>query len=257
MSKGIFRSTLLSVVLASGLITVVQANEGPKLTAPEMDMTNQASLQRGAKYFINYCSGCHSLKYLRYNRLATDIGITNEEGKVAENIVKKDLIFTGLKIGDTIQTAMTEEEGKKWFGVAPPDLSLETRAKGSAWVYNYLRSFYVDPSKPLGVDNLVFPGAAMPDVLGELQGEQKLVLAANGHANESGVPDGHLEKISQGQLTAEQFDAMIYDITNFLTYVGDPVKLERHRIGVWVLLFLVLLTTVLYLLKREYWKDVH
>lgn len=258
MNKRIFKKSLMGLTLLTGLMLNVSANEGPALDAPAMDPTNQASLQRGAKYFMNYCSGCHSLKYERYNRLAKDIGITNDEGAIAENILKKDLIFTGLKPGDTIQRAMTKKEGEKWFGVAPPDLSLETRARGSAWVYQYLRSFYVDPTRPFGVDNLVYPGTSMPNMLGELQGQQRPVYMPVEEAGE-GAPlrVAHLEPLTQGKMTPEEFDAMVYDITNFLTYVGDPVQLERHRLGVWVLLFLILATTLFYLVKREFWKDVH
>lgn len=254
MSKGIFKL----VILALALMANVYASEGSApLTAPKMDIHDQASLQRGAKYFVNYCSGCHSLKYMRFNRMAQDIGITNDEGQIAEKILQKDLMFTTTKVGDTLQVALTKEEGEKWFGVAPPDLSLATRSHSSAWVYQYLRGYYVDKTKRWGVDNVVFPGTSMPDVLATLRGEQYPVYEEE-HTVEGGLPKiAHLELKTPGELSPAQFDAVVYDITNFLTYVGDPIKIQRHRTGVWVLLFLVLLTTVLYLLKREYWKDVH
>jgi len=258
MSKRIFPKNLLSALLvAAGLLSTAYASGGEHHTAPKMDPTNDPSLQRGAKYFVNYCSGCHSLKYMRFNRLAKDIGITDDEGNVAEGLLRKDLMFTTTKIGDTLEVALTPEEGKKWFGVVPPDLSLEARSRGSAWIYHYLRGYYVDPTKRWGVDNIVFPGTAMPNILLNLQGEQFPVYEKGQDAEMMAPKISHLELRTAGQLTPQQFDAVVYDITNFLTYVSDPIKEQRTRVGVWVMLFLVLMTTVLYLLKREYWKDLH
>jgi ubiquinol-cytochrome c reductase cytochrome c1 subunit len=204
------------------------------LDKAKIDLTDLPSLQRGAQLFMNYCSGCHSLQYVRYNTLAEGIGIVDKDGKVLEAIVKDDLIFSGDKISDTIKAALTKEEGAKWFGTAPPDLSLVARSRGADWLYTYLRSFYPDAKKTWGVNNRVFPDVAMPYVLANLE------------ARYLSEKDGR-----------QKFDAAILDLVNFLQYVGEPVQLIRQRIGLWVLLFLGVFFVFACLLKREYWKDVH
>lgn len=237
------------------------AESSIEIEAPEMNPRDQASLQRGAKYFVNYCSGCHSLNYMRYNRLATDIGITDAQGNILEDVLKEDLMFnTAAKVGDTFSTAMTDAEGKKWFGVAPPDLTLESRLRGPNWVYSFLKSFYIDPKAPWGVNNLVYPGVAMPNILGALQGEQMPIyktetVGVEGGSMQQQVIVG-LEPAQGGSLSSAEFDQMVYDIVNFLTYTADPGKVERHQLGMYVLLFLIIFTLFAYLLKREYWKDV-
>ncbi|MBX6421435.1 MAG: cytochrome c1 [Nevskia sp.] len=205
------------------------------------------SLQRGARDFINYCSGCHSMKYLRYNRLAQDLGIP-------EDLVKKNLIFTGAKIGDAIETALPSKLGTQWFGRAPPDLTLEAEARGADWIYSYLQSFYLDPSRPLGVNNPYLPNPAMPAVLGSLQGWQVLEKAAPG-AEEAGLP--HFKTVVPGRMTAEEFRGFVADLTNFMVYAAEPVRAERVRLGWKVLVYLVILTVLFYLLKKEFWRDVH
>ena len=199
-----------------------------------IDLTDLPSLQRGAKLFMNYCSACHSLKYMRYQTMAQDIGIVDASGKVLEQAVKNNLMFSGNKITDPIKNAITKEEGSTWFGVAPPDLSLVSRSRGVDWLYTYLRSFYLDPQRPWGVNNKIFPSVAMPDVLFNFR--------------------KHLLSQKDGE---EKFDRAIVDIVNFLAYVGEPMQLERKKIGVWVLLFLSVFFIFACLLKREYWKDVH
>ncbi len=214
----------------------------------EPDLGNAASLQRGAAAYMNYCAGCHSLKYLRYNRLAEDLGIP-------EDILKKNLMFTSDKPGDTIRVAMPTNS-KDWFGQTPPDLSLEARARGADWVYSYLKTFYVDPTRPLGVNNLTLPGASMPHVLGHLQGWQVLkeegAEQGGGHGNRT-----PLELAQPGALEPAEYDKLVGDITNFLVYAAEPVKLQRYGLAVWTLLFIAVFTVVAYLLYREYWKDVH
>lgn len=212
------------------------------------DLGDRASLQRGAQTYMNYCSGCHSLKYLRYSRMAEDLGLTEEQ-------VMENLNFTGAKFGDHILVSMTQEQGDKWFGKMPPDLSLISRVRGSDWLYTYLKSFYMDESRPLGWNNKLFPNVSMPNPLWELQGIQ--------HA-EYGEPDvageRHPERLvvtAPGQVTPEEFDQRVRDITNFLEYAGEPAALKRQGLGIWVLLFLGLLAFLAYLLKNEYWKDVH
>lgn len=212
------------------------------------DLSDQASLQRGAQAYMNYCSGCHSLKYLRYSRMASDLGLTEQQ-------VMDNLNFTGAKFGEQIHVAMTKAQGEKWFGKMPPDLSLIARVRQSDWVYTYLKSFYMDESRPLGWNNKLFPNASMPNPLWELQGLQ--------HA-EFGEPDAagerHPERLvvtSPGKVTPQEYDQTVRDITNFLEYAGEPAALKRQSLGVWVVLFLALLSFLAYLLKNEYWTDVH
>jgi ubiquinol-cytochrome c reductase cytochrome c1 subunit len=204
------------------------------LDKARVDLTDLASLQRGAKLFMNYCSGCHSLRFVRYSSLAEGIGIVDPSGKILDQAVKENLMFVGDKITDTIQSSMTKEEGAAWFGISPPDLSLVARARGANWLYTYLRSFYPDPKRPWGVNNTVFKDVAMPDVLYNLRRE--------------------LEAKKDGK---ESYDRAILDLVNFLSYVGEPKQLERQRLGIWVLLFLGIFFIFAWLLKREYWKDVH
>ncbi|MBK1647801.1 cytochrome c1 [Rhabdochromatium marinum] len=244
------RNSLFILVLLVAPLAAWASGEGPKLEHSDIDLTDQASLQRGAKYFMNYCQGCHSLQYMRYNRMAKDIGITNAQ-------LMENLLFGDAKAGDLMTNALRPEDGEKWFGTAIPDLTLATRWREPDWVYTYLKSFYVDDSRPYGVNNLVFPDVGMPHALAELQGVQEAVYE---HGEGEGAAAEHiseLELVSPGTLTPEEYDNMVRDITNFLTYVGEPIKLERRRIGVYVLLFLGLMFYLTYNLKKEYWKDVH
>jgi ubiquinol-cytochrome c reductase cytochrome c1 subunit len=186
---------------------------------------------------------------MRWNRMAEDIGIDQTD-------LRKNLIFTGAKPGDLMTNAMRPEDGEKWFGTAVPDLTLVTRWRSPDWVYTYLKSFYLDDTRPWGVNNLVFPKVGMPDVVAPLQGEQKAVY---GKPEEPGAapPIERLELVKPGKLTPEQYDAMVRDITNFLTYVGEPIRMERRHIGIYVLIFIAVFFFLAYQLKREYWKDVH
>ena len=223
------------------------AAEGPQLDKANIDLSDQASLQRGAKYFVNYCLSCHSAQFQRYNRMAQDLGLTEDE-------VMGNLMFTTDKIGDTMNVAMNPADGEKWFGVAPPDLSVMIRARGVDYIYTYLRSFYLDDSRPFGVNNVVFPNAGMPDVLWQLQGLQK----ADFKELEGGKQEFEgFEQVTQGTLSAEEFDQVARDLTAFLSYVGEPVQMERVAMGKWVLLFIAVFFVLSYLLKKEYWKDVH
>ena len=206
-------STLLSLnVFAAGDLHLDHANT---------DISDTASLQNGAKLFMNYCSGCHAIGFMRYNRIAKDLNLS-------DSLVAEHLMFAGEKPGETITTAMPKEGAAKWFGGTPPDLSLVARSKGTDWIYTYLRSFYEDDSKVFGVNNKVLENASMPDVLWSLKEEK---------------PEA-------------EFNQDVRDITNFLDYVGEPAKLIRTSLGIWVLLFLSVLLILTYLLKKEYWKDV-
>jgi ubiquinol-cytochrome c reductase cytochrome c1 subunit len=242
------------VIALMGVSSALQANtEEIKLQSFVPNFNDQPSLQRGARTFMNYCSGCHSLQYERYNRMAQDIGITDDNGKVMDELVKTNLMFTADKIQEQIQIAMRSEDAATWFGVPPPDLSLETRARGGDWVYSYLLAFYKDSSRPWGMNNLVFKDVGMPHVLADLQGVQEIDLAPV--ADES---DAFPLKITQpGKLSADEYRQVVYDLTNFLSYVADPIYKTRHYIGSFVILFLVVFLAFSYLLKREYWKDIH
>jgi len=220
--------------------------ENAPISTVSIDLTDLPALQRGAQLFMNHCSGCHGLKYERYETLAKDLGIVDIDGKVLEDLIKKDLMFVGEKMSDPIRTAMTKEDGANWFGVAPPDLSLVARSRGADWLYSYLRSFYRDEKRPWGVNNLVFPDVGMPHVLLELQGMQ---VKTDDH-------NAPLKLIHPGQLTPAQYDQAIHDLVNFLVYVGEPMQETRKRVGVWVLLFLGVFFIFALLLKKEYWKDV-
>lgn len=214
-----------------------------QFAAAPIDQKDYASLQRGARLFMNECSGCHSLKYTRYDSLAKGIQITDESGKVLDKVVKENLMFVGDSLASPIETSMTNEDGAKWFGMPPPDLTLEARYRGVDWLYAYLRSFYLDSTRPWGVNNLVYPDVAMPHALLYLQGEQVL------------TPDG-LKLVKPGIMTPTQYDAAVADLVNFLCYVSEPVQTLRREIGVWVLVFLGIFLVFSYLLKREYWKSV-
>ena len=213
------------------------------------DLSDKASLQRGAQLFMNYCSSCHSLKYLRYSRMAEDLGLT--EGEVMEN-----LNFTGAKFGEQILTAMPAEGAAQWFGTVPPDLSLTSRVRGPDWIFSYLKAFHIDDSRPLGWNNTVFPNASMPNVLWELQGIQQPVYGGQDEATGEPLID-RLEISTPGSMNAAEFDQAARDITAFLEYAGEPIALKREAIGVWVMLFLAFFTFLAWLLKKEYWKDVH
>lgn len=237
--------------LALPALTLGAGGGGYPLETAPIDPHNKASLQKGAKLFVNYCMGCHSLEHQRYNRMARDIGLTDEQ-------VKGNLIFTGAKIGDLMKNAMPKAEAKRWFGVTPPDLTLIARSRGVDYLYTYLQTFYLDPTRPFGVNNAAFPNAGMPHVLWELQGWQKPVYEV--HKDH----DGHetkvlkeFELVQPGSMSPPEYKEAMVDLVNFLAYVGEPIQLERQRIGIWVVLFLALATVVFYLLKKEYWKDVH
>ncbi len=238
-------------VFASGLLisfSALASGGGATLQAGN-DLGDRASLQRGAQLYMNYCSGCHSLKYLRYSRMAEDLGLSEDE-------VMANLNFTGAKVGEQVQVAMPHDPAGKWFGKMPPDLSVISRVRGSDWIYTYLKSFYLDESRPLGWNNKLFPNASMPNPLWELQGLQH---AEFGPADPV-TGERHVEslKVTQaGRQNGQEFDRTARDITNFLEYVGEPAALKRQSIGVWVILFLAALTFLAYLLKQEYWKDVH
>lgn len=221
--------------------------EGLQMEPAHNDVSDIASLQRGAKYVINYCVGCHSAKYVRYNRIAADLDIT--EDQLIEN-----LMFTGERPFDTIENAMRDVDAVRWFGVAPPDLSLIARSRGTDYLYNFLRGFYADDSRATGANNLWLPNTAMPHVLWQLQGIRHLVVE---EAQGSAAAEPRLEMLRSGVMDEAEFDEVARDIVNFLDYMGEPMQVERRALGVRVIAFLLLFLVISYMLKREIWKDVH
>ena len=262
---------LLAFVLALLPLTVLAAGgSGWPLDKIELNLRDKESLQRGAQVYMNFCMGCHSLQYERYERMVTGLG-------VPQDLVEQHLKFdASAKIGDLMENSMQEPMAKVWFGAAPPDLTLVARARGPEWLYTYLRTFYKDPARPWGVNNKVFPDVGMPHVLLELQGLQECapgpVLASNGGVKQDPLtgkevlfgadgqplnPCGRLQVTQPGTLTPAEYDQSMYDLVNFLEYVAEPMQEDRKRLGIYVLAFLALLFVFAWLLNREYWKDVH
>ena len=249
------------LVLLLLIPSLVCAGTGAQpLLSAHVDLQDKASLQRGAKWYMNYCSGCHSLAYQRYKRTAEDIGVSYYFGQVDEKLLKNNLIFTGAKIGDLMKIAMNKSDAKNWFGVAPPDLTLETRVRGSDWVYTYLMSFYDDPNKQWGTNNTLFKDVAMPNVLINLQGRRLPVYRSETHKVDGQTKKidiiDHLQVIQLGAMDANEFEQVVHDIVNFLTYVGTPNKVHREFIGLFVLLFLAVMIILSYALKKEFWRDI-
>ncbi len=275
-------AALVAVALLAGL-PALAADAAVELEPMKPNLEDLPSLQRGMALYMNYCIGCHSLKYQRYQRTAEDLGIPRQ-------VVEDNLIFTGQAIGSLMRTSMPLESAKNWFGAPPPDLTLVDRVRGTAWIYNMLKNFYVDPKRPFGVNNRVFPNIGMPHVLIDLQGvprldetkgykpidllrddvlkedSYKLVPVGEAGGDKLFIVDGNARAMNTGyikidpgtgSMSAEQFDQAAYDIANFLHYVGEPGRAKRKQIGIWVLAFLAGLFALATLLNREYWKDVH
>ena len=265
-----FRELIIFATLVFCVNNLFAAEGGPCKDYGECDefkysLNDMASLQRGASTFLNYCYGCHSLQYSRWGRVATDL-------QIPEDLFFENLVFDkSIKAGDLMTGSMSKEKSAQWFGVAPPDLTLVSRVRGDDWIYSYLRAYYEDSSKQYGVSNLVYPGTAMPNVLIALQGNQKLVckdipdIAKNGGEKRDDLGNtitkekcGYL-KVAEGsgELTKDEFDTLIYDLTNFLVYVGEPAKATRERMGWYVIFYFLIFTALSALLYREYHKDYH
>lgn len=256
------RKLLCLLALLAAPAAALAAAEHARLDPVHVDLGDKPSLQRGARIFVNYCLSCHSAAYMRYNRMGNDLGISEE-------LVKENLLFAADKVGDLMKAVMPAEDAKDWFGTPPPDLTLVARSRGPQWIYTYMRSFYRDAQSPNGWNNIVFANVAMPHVLYEWQGEQRPVFRAEKHtvtAEEDGkrvqreVETKVFDKFeieTPGTMTVAEYDRAMRDLTNFLVYLGEPAKLDRYRIGIYVLIFLGIFLVFAYLLKKEYWKDVH
>lgn len=236
----------LAVAPALGWAAAVAPCGEVKCDPVKIDLADKPSLQNGARVFVNYCLSCHSAAYMRYNRVGSDLGISEE-------LVQENLLFAADKVGDLMKAVMPAADAKLWFGVAPPDLTLIARARTPEWIYTYLRSFYRDDKSPSGWNNAVFQNVAMPHVLYEWQGSQRAVFKKD----DKGV--NRIDKFEverPGTMAPAEFDKAMRDLTNFFVYLGEPAKLQRKQLGVYVILFLLVLAVLAYLLKKNYWKDV-
>lgn len=248
MKQTIYTLFMAILLLASPLS--YSASTGVHLDSVDIDLSDKESLQRGANLFMNNCLSCHAASYMRYNRMARDIGLSEEE-------VKENLIFGSDKIGDTMTIAMRPDDAKKWFGVTPPDLSVIARARGTDWLYTYLRTFYIDSTKPIGTNNLVFKDSAMPHIFWQQQGYM--------HQDENGqlINKGQkstvdAEKSNVGnQITESEYNTLVRDLVNFMAYISEPSKIQRLAMGHWVLLYILLFTVIAYFMKKAFWEDIH
>lgn len=248
---------LLAALACAGASAKEESAEQPKEGADwqswrvNNDVADLASVQRGARNFVSHCLGCHSLKYERWSRLGADL-------RIPPSLLQQQLLPPGDKTNDYIQTSMPAADAAIWFGKTPPDLSLMVRSRGADYLYQMLKTFYVDPTRQTGANNLRLPLAAMPDVLSPLAGLKRAVFrdetnAAGGHEQ---VFD-HFEPLAPGSMSAAEYDGFVRDTVNFLDYVSEPTQTARRALGVWVVLFLLAFTWLAWLVKREYWKDVN
>jgi ubiquinol-cytochrome c reductase cytochrome c1 subunit len=239
---------ILFIALLAPLATL-GAEAGYRLDRSPHDTRDLVSLQSGARTFVNYCLGCHGAQYMRYRGL-TEIGLSEAQ-------IRDNLMFTADKIGEPMKVGFSAKEGKQWFGVAPPDLSVVARSRGADWLYTYLRTFYRDPKSTTGWNNAVFPNVAMPHALWTLQGERRLEMLAHGDQAGHASVEYKWSDLSKGSQSPSEYDATVRDLVNFLVYVGEPAAVNRKAIGIVVLFVLGVLFIFAYLLKKEFWKDVH
>jgi len=250
-----------SLILLAGLLLPAMSWASGGTVFPDDDISidwdDKQSMQRGAALFTNYCLSCHSAGYSRYNRVGADLGISDE-------LMSENLIFTTdkygepTKVGSLMKTTMTTEYAEAAFGTAPPDLSLVARSRGTHWLYNYLRGFYVDETRPMGVNNGVFPAVGMPHVMADMEGLKtaKREMQDDGHGGKHEVIVG-FEQVTEGSMTSAEYDQAVKDLVAFLDYLAEPYKQTRQNVGTGVLIFLFFFLILTYLLKKEYWKDIH
>src|SRR3989304_958213 len=245
----------LSVGLVAPLAAWASEAESRREPAP-IDVRDLASLQAGARTFVNYCLNCHGASLMRYNRLR-DIGLTEQQ-------IKDNLLFTAEKVGEMMNIAMTKKDAADWFGPAP-DLSLIARSRGADWLWSYFRGYYRDPNSATGWDNTVFPGGGMPHVLWQLQGDRVLIEDVSRDVEGRAVKDRHgnviksvrFEIVRRGTLSAVEYDTVVRDLVNFLTWMAEPNQVLRKQVGIWVIFFLAVLVALSYALYKEFWKDIH
>jgi len=261
------KAILFAFCLALPGAVLAGGGHGAKLDAVKIDIHDQAALQRGARLFVNYCLSCHSASYMRYSRLAEDLGIP--EKLLLENLMFIPDTHGHLKPGSLMKAVMPVDVAKAAFNTVPPDLSVTARSRGPEWIYTYMRSFYRDEKSANGWNNIVFPSVAMPHVLHDLQGQQRAVYRTDKHESFVMQDGKKVKKVTEervfdrfeleraGSMTPAQFDAAMQDLTAFMVYLSEPAKLVRYRLGIVVLAFLAIFLVIAYLLKKEYWKDVH
>ena len=280
VSRAFIRFIRAAACAVSLIPLAALASEGPRLQTAPINSHDLASLQNGAKLFVNYCLNCHTAGYMRYNRLK-DLGLTDAQ-------IKDNLIFTGVKVGELMQSPMDRKEAKEWFGVTPPDLTVTARSRSSAagsgadWIYSYLRSFYRDPSRPTGWNNLVFANVGMPHVLWQMSGQAQLheevfesehaataaLIATKGvvqleetHATKDGKTSARyiLKTLTPGTgtLSTVDYDKAVVDLVNYMAYMAEPARLARRQVGFYVLMLLGVLFLLVFVLKQSYWKNVH
>lgn len=253
--KRIARYTVATMLAGLLATPVFAAGGGAELEKADIDPGQIPSLQRGASNFMNYCSGCHSAQYVRFNTIGKHLELSEEQ-------LVDNLMFNAEKTFETIRSAMPAADAERWYGTAPPDLSLMARARGADYIYTFLKSFYVQEESPTGVDNIVMPATSMPHVLWELQGYQRAVFSEHEETDSEGnvsttVHFEHFEQVSPGSLDAEDYDIFVRDTVNFLAYIAEPIRGERRKIGTWVIMYLIVFFIIALMLKKQIWKDVH
>ena len=244
-------NSVISILFLIFFIDVSATSES-KLMHMDVDLSDQQSLQRGAKIFVNYCLSCHSAAYMRYNRMGEDL-------EISDDILKENLMFGTDKVGDVMNISMRKEDSINYFvGSVPPDLSVVARSRSPDWLYTYFQTFYMDDSRPFGVNNLVYKDVAMPHVLWELQGMQRLAdLEKTGSVYYNPNYKNSLDLVTTGKQTEKEYDGTVRDLVNYLVYIGEPIKLKRTKIGIWVMFYLFIFLVVAYMLKKDYWQDIH
>ncbi len=242
------RFIVLAMCLAVTQSIAARTSEFQLLEA-DIDPENISSLQRGARNFMNYCSGCHSARYVRYKTIGKYLGLSEEQ--LIEN-----LMFNAENTFETINVAMPADSAERWFGKTPPDLSLRARAKGADYIFSFLKGFYVDPNSPTGVDNIVLSGTSMPHILWELQGFQAAIYSEHTVDGVTSLEFEGFEEVTAGTMDAEEYDDFVRDTVNFLAYITEPIRSERRKLGIWVLMFLVFFLIIASMLKKQIWKDV-
>jgi ubiquinol-cytochrome c reductase cytochrome c1 subunit len=242
-------SRLIAIVALVASGQAVAAGGTVELESADIDPGNISSLQRGARNFMNYCSGCHSAQYVRFNTIGKYLELSEEQ-------LIDNLMFNAEKTFETIQAAMPADDAARWYGTAPPDMSLMARAKGADYIYNFLKGFYLDPESPTGVDNLVLAGTSMPHVLWELQGYQSATFSEHTVDGVTSHEFEGFEQVTTGSLDAEDYDDFVRDTVNFLAYIAEPIRSERRMIGTWVIIYLLVFLVIAIMLKKQIWKDV-
>lgn len=250
MPKLIFRTTVAFICgLLFSIESIAAGDDVAPMVPANIDPTDIPSLQRGARNFINYCSGCHSAQYVRFNTIGKYLELSEEQ-------LVDNLMFNVEKTFQTMQTSMHPEDAARWYGTVPPDMSLMARAQGADYIYNFLQGFYLDSDSPTGVDNIVLPGTSMPHVLWELQGYQKAIFTEHLDAGETVYVFDRFEQVSDGLIDADGYDDFVRDTVNFLAYIAEPIRAERRKLGIWVIAFLLVFLVIAWMLKREIWNDV-